>query len=599
MSVISRRVLLASWIAVVLVGALAIVIGWDRGPDPLVDFGRELYVSWRLTEGDVLHRDIAWFNGPLGPWALEGWTRLFGVSVDAVQAMNAAIIALTAAALGRACAVIAGQLAAWLAAWLFLVAFAVSQKGSAASFLFLAPYSHGITLGFLCGLLALLLLHRFSERGTRRAAFAAGTLLGLAFLSKAEIFLGAALGAGAMVAAQLAAPTEEARRWRGRLVAWSALGFASAIGGAAARFVAQVGPAELPTALAGTWLHAFDPSITGGEFYRTIRGTDDVGRSLVRVGATTAGIAAFVAAVMGAARMIDRRARDARVAAAVALGVASAATVAAFTQAHLRWMLLPLVVFLPGLVIARGASALRRRKEGLDARGLLLLGLACFAAGLLPKILLVPMARQYGFVLTVPGATLLVCLLVRWIPDTMARRGARPGTLAAAGAGIVLVFGAMNAFATLQRFRCKDGALGTGPDRVIGESWMTDTLAEVTREVAPLLGSDDSLLVLPEGIMLNYQLRRRTPTGILNFMPPELSMFEQREIIAALEKAPPAVVVLVKRPTDVYGYPFFGEGYGEELLAWVRANYEREQLVGHEPFTRGWSEFGAEILLPR
>lgn len=600
MTALSRRAPLAGWIAVVLMGALAIATGWDRGPDPLVDFGRELYVSWRLTEGDVLHRDIAWFNGPLGPWALEGWTRLFGVSVDAVQAMNAAVIALTAAALGRACAVIAGQLAAGLAAWLFLVAFAVSQKGSAGCcFLFLAPYSHGITLGFLCGLLALLLLHRFSERGTRRAAFAAGALLGLAFLSKAEIFLGAALGAGAMVTAQVVAPTEEARGWRRRLVAWSALGFVSAIGGAAARFVAQLGPAELPTALAGTWIHAFDPSITGGDFYRTMRGTDDVGRSLARVGTTTAGIAAFVAAIMAAAGMIDRRARDARVAAAVALGVASATTVAAFTQAHLRLMLLPLVIFLPGLVVTRGAGALRRRKEGLDARGLLLLGFACFAAGLLPKILLAPMARQYGFALTVPGAMLLVCLLVRWIPDTMARRGARPGTLAAAGAGIVLVFGAMNAFATLQRFRLEDGALGTGPDRVIGESWMTDTLAEVTREVAPLLGSDDSLLVLPEGIMLNYQLRRRTPTGILNFMPPELAMFEQREIIAALEKAPPAVVVLVKRPTDVYGYPFFGEGYGEELLAWVRANYEREQLVGHEPFARGWTEFGAEILLPR
>ena len=38
--------------------------------------------------------------------------------------------------------------------------------------------------------------------------------------------------------------------------------------------------------------------------------------------------------------MIDRRAR-ARVAAVVALGVASTTTVAAFTQAHLRLMLLP------------------------------------------------------------------------------------------------------------------------------------------------------------------------------------------------------------------------------------------------------------------
>ena len=599
MSALWKSAGVAGWFTVALVGALAVAVGWDKGPDPLIDFGRELYVPWRLTEGDVLHRDIAWFNGPIGPWALEGWMRLFGVSLDAVQAMNAVVIALTTAAIGRVCTVIAGQLAAGIAAWLFLIAFAVSQKESSGSFLFLAPYSHGITLGFLCGLLALLLLHRFSERGTRRTAFAAGAFLGLAFLSKAEIFLGAALGAGAMIIAQLAAPPEETRGRRGRLLIWSALGFGSAVGAAAGRFAAQIGAAELPMAIAGTWIHAFDSSVSGGDFYQEMRGTDDVGRSLARVGITTAGIAAFVAAIMASARVIDRRARDACVAAAVAFGLASTATVAAFTRAHLRWMLLPLVIFLPALVIALGGRALRRRAEGLDARSLLLLGFAAFAAGLLPKILLVPMARHYGFVLTVPGAMLMVCLLVRWIPDAAARRGARFGTMAAASVGIVLVFGAMNAFATLQRFRAQDGALGAGSDRVMGESWMTETLASTTREVASLLRDDETLLVLPEGIMLNYQLRRRTPTRVVNFMPPELAMFEQGEIIAALEQAPPAVVVLVKRPTDIYGYPFFGEGYGEELLAWVRENYERKRLVGYEPFTLGWDHFGAEILLPR
>ncbi|MEC8494386.1 MAG: hypothetical protein VXZ39_05665, partial [Planctomycetota bacterium] len=130
MSALSRSAGVAGWFAVALVGALAVAIGWDRGADPLIDFGRELYVPWRLTEGDVLHRDIAWFNGPLGPWALEGWMRLFGVSLDAVQAMNAVVIALTTAAIGRVCTVIAGQLAAGIAAWLFLIAFAVGQKES-------------------------------------------------------------------------------------------------------------------------------------------------------------------------------------------------------------------------------------------------------------------------------------------------------------------------------------------------------------------------------------------------------------------------------------------------------------------------------------
>ena len=31
---------------------------WRAWPDPLVDFGRELYVPWRLAEGDALFRDV-------------------------------------------------------------------------------------------------------------------------------------------------------------------------------------------------------------------------------------------------------------------------------------------------------------------------------------------------------------------------------------------------------------------------------------------------------------------------------------------------------------------------------------------------------------
>ena len=304
---------------------------------------------------------------------------------------------------------------------------------SAGNFLFLAPYSHGITLGFLCGLLALLLLHRFSERGTRRTAFAAGALLGLAFLSKAEIFLGAALGAGAMCGAGRRSDRGGSRLERtARALERAGLRVDDRRGGRSIRGADR----RRGAADGDRWhvIHAFDPSITGGDFYRTMRGTDDVGRSLVRVGTTTAGIAAFVAAIMAAARAIDRRASDAR---------ARRPSPSAWPRRRpSRRSPRPICAgccspggLPPGSRHRPGTSALRRRQEGLDARRLLLLGLACFAAGLLPKILLVPMARQYGFVLTVPGAMLLACLLVRWIPDRVAKSGARPGTMAAAGWG--------------------------------------------------------------------------------------------------------------------------------------------------------------------
>ena len=38
---------------------------WRTWPDVFIDFGREAYVAWRLSEGDVLHRDIVYVSGPL------------------------------------------------------------------------------------------------------------------------------------------------------------------------------------------------------------------------------------------------------------------------------------------------------------------------------------------------------------------------------------------------------------------------------------------------------------------------------------------------------------------------------------------------------
>ena len=42
---------------------------WFKWPDPVVDFGRELYTAWQISEGKVLYRDIAYFNGPLSPYS--------------------------------------------------------------------------------------------------------------------------------------------------------------------------------------------------------------------------------------------------------------------------------------------------------------------------------------------------------------------------------------------------------------------------------------------------------------------------------------------------------------------------------------------------
>lgn len=53
---------------------------WRKWPDILIDFGRELYVPWRLIQGEVLYRDLAYLNGPFSPYLNALWFRLFGDS---------------------------------------------------------------------------------------------------------------------------------------------------------------------------------------------------------------------------------------------------------------------------------------------------------------------------------------------------------------------------------------------------------------------------------------------------------------------------------------------------------------------------------------
>ena len=55
------------WAGPALVALAAVAMAawtWRAWPDPLIDFGQQLYVSWRLAEGDALYRDVAYLYGP-------------------------------------------------------------------------------------------------------------------------------------------------------------------------------------------------------------------------------------------------------------------------------------------------------------------------------------------------------------------------------------------------------------------------------------------------------------------------------------------------------------------------------------------------------
>ena len=299
----------------------------------------------------------------------------------------------------------------------------------------------------------------------------------------------------------------------------------------------------------------------------------------------------------------DRLVRDGRVALAVGCAAAVAGVVAA------RWLavdveqavrgIAPLIPRPFPLFVAAMAvlAAVRMRRTG-DPRTRLVcgvrIGFCVFAVGMLLKNLLAARIQQYGFALAMPAGAVVAAAFGGWIPQMLRERGStgwivRGGALGAAF-GVALGFWSISD----HWYARKTFPIGPATDRF----WADDRAQGIKfalKHVRDNYPEEAEVLVLPEGIMLNYLWRRRTPTRFVNFMPPELVLFGEDRMIAELELDPPEVVVLMHKSTAEYGYEFFGRDYGRRLASWIRRRYLRGGIIAQPPLQPG-TVFGMQIL---
>jgi len=146
----------------------------------------------------------------------------------------------------------------------------------------------------------------------------------------------------------------------------------------------------------------------------------------------------------------------------------------------------------------------------------------------------------------------------------------------------------------------KDFVLGAGGDAIVVDRARGAPLAEAMGSLATLAQPGSTLLVLPEGLSLNYWLRLRNPSRYWLFIPAEFAAVGGDEVMLADVRAhPPDFVALVDRPHEEFGVGPFGNDprNGRRLLDFVRSRYEVVRTIGAEPFrSRG---FGVTILRRR
>ena len=152
-----------------------------------------------------------------------------------------------------------------------------------------------------------------------------------------------------------------------------------------------------------------------------------------------------------------------------------------------------------------------------------------------------------------------------------------------------------------QRYERKSFAVGTGADRIWVEappaSLRGARVREALARLEVLAPADSTLLVVPEGITLNYWLRRVNPTRYNLFLPTELDAFGPDAVLEELRENAPDIVVVMHRRHGEFGVAAFGHDarFGRDLMAWIDTHYERVERIGGEPS----DEAGFGILILR
>ncbi len=544
---------------------------WQQWPDPQIDYGRELYFPWRICEGDVLYRDLAHFNGPLSQYLNALLFRLCGAHVLTLSLANLLVLAGVLVLVWRLVRRLADRLTATVAGLAVLGMFAFGQHMLCGNFNWVSPYSHEITHGIALGLLALHLVLRGSLA-------ASGFVLGLVFLTKPEVFLAAAAGVATTLGARLRTGGG------GRDLLPVAAGALVAPLLACCLLATAMPWADALTGTCGGLWHLGNAELRSLPFYAQVSGANRIAENLTWMAGwlwrwVVVGTVAALACWLPGGRWL---------APAAAAGLLWLAPPAWIYVVRPLPLLLPLVALGWGLVLWRRPTP----------RAVAGLGLAVFSGVLLLKIALNTSVQHYGFALALPGTVLWVATLCGTLPGLVTRwRGDGRG-LAWAGALVFLVTAAGVVHMTQTRFFAhKEHAVGIGPNRIVTDA-RGPVLAQALSRIRTQFPRDAAVVVLPEGVTLNFYLRQKNPTPFVNFMPPELILFGEARMVAALERSPPDLVVLLHKWTSEYGVPRFGVDFGRSLRAFVDRNYERAHRIGAEPFASEMA-YGVEIWRKR
>ncbi len=577
---------------------------WRKWPDPLIDFGCELYTPWRLSQGAVLYRDVDCFYGPLSQYFNASLFASFGPSLMVLVTANIIIFMGILASMYFLCRFAWGMGAALAAGAVFVSVFGFSQFAGYGSlqytgggnFNYITPFSQETTHGMLVCLLLVLALVRWVEVGGLGWSLLAGVLFGFTPLLKPEI----ALAAGLPLFAAVLARYRFGRPPTGRSLAVMGCGMILPTLGFVVYFGTQIPWKDAVGSACRAWLLATSTRFTTGDsFQLACLGLDQPWMHFGEQALATLSACLLIMLIAAVAWQVERTAQKWLQFLSVGLLAGGLCWLAFQTFA---WgetgrclpglMAIYLVACLTSLFWGKNVEKDRRAQ-------MTRLLMAALATAFLARMMLNARIYHYGYYQAALAGIMVPAILIGELPQWIGvgRKGALAiaiGTLALCVPGVVILGARSQDLLSLKTL-----PVGTGRDQFYAPSPQVDPTGEMVNAVIQALREApprQTLLVLPEGVMINYLARRPSPIAPFFYYDTATANGREDRIVEDLGRHPPDWVVIISRGLREFNIERYGDetDKGRQLLGWVKRYYETVASVGGDPLD--YREYGVVLL---
>jgi hypothetical protein len=155
--------------------------------DAFIDYGRELEIPWKITQGKMLYRDAVYFYGPLSPYFNALLLKVFGVHLNTIIFSGFISVISGALLIYFIARHFLHQTAALALIAVFFMESVFQHYLKIGTYTFIAPYSFSAVHSILFAFAALLLLLNYLKNPKKSLLIAAGFSVGLTALCKIEI----------------------------------------------------------------------------------------------------------------------------------------------------------------------------------------------------------------------------------------------------------------------------------------------------------------------------------------------------------------------------------------------------------------------------